>query len=113
MGVLQAVTLKMALSPNRVVPLDEEGCGKMAKAHTAPGVAGNASFSPTQTGDRALFIGVAPSIVLRYRANEGRTSVCEMDAVPTGVGIERKEVPSLHSEHVHVAHILLPLWAMC
>ena len=35
-----------------------------------------------------LFIGVAPSIVLRYRANEGRTSVCEMDAVPTGVGID-------------------------
>ena len=47
---------KKALSPNRVVPLDEEGCGKMAKAHTAPGVAGNASFSPTQTGDRAFFI---------------------------------------------------------
>ena len=44
---------KKALSPNRVVPPDEEGCGKMAKAHTAPGVAGNASFSPTQTGDRA------------------------------------------------------------
>ena len=56
MGVLQAVTLKMALSPNRVVPLDEEGCGKMAKAHTAPGFAGDAPFLSTQTGDRALKI---------------------------------------------------------
>ena len=55
MGVLQAVTLKMALSPNRVVPLDEEGCGKMAKAHTAPGFAGDAPFLSTQTGDRAFY----------------------------------------------------------
>ncbi len=48
----------MALSPNRVVPLDEEGCGKMAKAHTAPGFAGDAPFLSTQTGDRAIKIGL-------------------------------------------------------
>ena len=46
--------IKKALSPNRVIPLDKEGCGKMAKAHTAPGFAGDAPFLSTQTGDRAF-----------------------------------------------------------
>ena len=56
--VFYILTKKKALSPNRVVPLDEEGCGKMAKAHTAPGFAGDAPFLSTQTGDRAKIIGL-------------------------------------------------------
>ena len=88
MNIQDALDLHLKEEAFRIIGKSMRGC------HQARGRAGYGSkknfaiLHETIYSWMGLFIGVAPSIVLRYRANEGRTSVCEMDAVPTGVGID-------------------------